>query len=52
MRPGVSGCSNGAFLNLGYHFGGPHNKDYIILRSILGSLILGNYLMELHEAGF
>ena len=29
--------------NWGYHFGGPHYKDYSIWGSILGSLILGNY---------
>ena len=27
----------------GYLFGGPHNKEYTILGSILGSFILGNY---------
>ena len=27
----------------GYLFGGPPNKDYSILGSILGPLILGNY---------
>ena len=34
----------------GYHFGGPHNKDYIILGSILGSPYLGKlpYLQCLH----
>ena len=26
--------------------GGPHNKDYSILGSILGPLILGNYHLE------
>ena len=26
-----------------YFFGGPHNKDYSILGSILGPPILGNY---------
>ena len=30
------GHPNGGFLKLGYHFGGPHNKDYSILKSILG----------------
>ena len=29
--------------NRGTLFGGPYNKDYSILGSILGSLILGNY---------
>ena len=27
--------------NYGYHFGGPHNKDYSILGSILGSPYFG-----------
>ena len=27
--------------NLGYHVGGPHNKDYSILGSILGPLFCG-----------
>ena len=27
--------------NWGYHFGGPHNKDYSILGSKLGSLYFG-----------
>ena len=27
----------GVSLNWGYHFGGPNNKDYSILGSILGS---------------
>ena len=30
---------------LGYVLGGPYNKDYNILGSILGSPILGNYYM-------
>ena len=29
--------------NSGYHFEGPCNKDYSILGSVLGSLILGSY---------
>ena len=33
----------GGFPKLGYHFGGPHNKDYSILGSTLGSPILGNF---------
>ena len=33
-------------------FGGPHNKDYSILGSILGSTILGNYhLVAFHKYG-
>ena len=31
--------------NFGYRFGGPHNKDYSILGSVLGAPILGNYHM-------
>ena len=31
----------------GYHFGDPHNKDYSILGSILGSPIWGNYHISL-----
>ena len=31
----------GVSQNSGYLFGGPHNKDYSILGSILGSLYLG-----------
>ena len=30
----------------GMLLGGSHNKDYSILRSIFGSLILGNYLFN------
>ena len=30
-------------MDLRYHFGDPHNKDYNILGSIWGYLILGNY---------
>ena len=37
----------GVSQNHGYLFGGPHNKDYSILGSILGPLILGNYHIEL-----
>ena len=33
----------GVSQNQGYPFGGPNDKDYSILGSILGSLILGNY---------
>ena len=29
-------------------FGGPNNKDYSILGSILGSLILGNYNKKMY----
>ena len=32
----------GVCQNYGYPFGGPYNKDYNILRSILGSRHLGN----------
>ena len=32
---------NGGFPNLGYLFGGPHNKDYSMLGSILGSPYIG-----------
>ena len=31
----------GVSQNYGYHFGGPHNKDYSILGSILGSPYFG-----------
>ena len=31
----------GGFLKLGYHFGGPHDKDYSILGSILGFSYFG-----------
>ena len=31
--------------NYGYLLGGPYNKDYSILGSILGCPILGNYHM-------
>ena len=31
----------GVCQNYGYHFRGPHNKDYSILGSILGSPYLG-----------
>ena len=31
----------GVSLNYGYLFGGPHNKDYSILGSILGSPYFG-----------
>ena len=31
----------GVSLNEGYHFGGPKNKDYSILGSILGSPYFG-----------
>ena len=37
--------------NEGYPFGGPQNKDYSILGSILGSLVLGNYEVELTQHG-
>ena len=30
------GVRLGGFLKLGYHFGGPYNKDYSVLGSILG----------------
>ena len=33
----------GVSQNYGYPFGGPQNKDYSILGSILGPFILGNY---------
>ena len=33
----------GDFPKLGIPFGGPHNKDYSILGSILGPPIFGNY---------
>ena len=33
----------GVSQNYGYLFGGPHSKDYSILGSILGSLIMGNF---------
>ena len=36
----------GGSQNQGYHFGGPRNKEYNILGSILGSPILGNYHMS------
>ena len=32
---------HGSFPKLGYHFGGPYNKDYNILGSILGSPYFG-----------
>ena len=35
--PGYMGVSQ----NKGYHFGDPHNKDYSILGSILGSPYFG-----------
>ena len=35
----------GVSQNWGYLFGGPHNKDYNLLGSILGSPFLGNYQM-------
>ena len=31
----------GVSQNLGYQFGGPHNKDYSIFGSILGALYFG-----------
>ena len=34
---------SGGLPKLGYLIGGPYNKDYSILGSILASLILGNY---------
>ena len=34
----------------GYFFGGPYNKDYSILGSILGSPILGNYMSRFTES--
>ena len=40
------------FLKLGVPFGGPHNKDYSILGSILGSPILGNYHMSYSPNSF
>ena len=37
----------------GTFFGGPHNRDYSILGSILGSLILGNYhILSFQRLGF
>ena len=36
----------GSFPKLGVPFWGPHNKDYSILGSILGSPIVGNYQQE------
>ena len=39
----------GVSQNYGYLFGGPHNKDYSILGSILVPLILGNYHIDLLE---
>ena len=41
------GIPNGGFPKLGVPFVGPHNKDYSIWGSILGSLILGNHHMSL-----
>ena len=32
----------------GYLSGGPQNKDYSVLGSILGSLTLGNYYMYMY----
>ena len=37
----VKGILSGGFPNYGYLFGGPHNKDYSILGSILGSPYFG-----------
>ena len=34
---------------IGTLFGGPYNKDYNILGSILGTLILGNYHVKFME---
>ena len=36
----------GFFQNYRYPFGGPYNKDYNNLGSILGCLILGIYLIQ------
>ena len=33
----------GSFPKLGYPYGGPYNKDYSILGSILGPPVSGNY---------
>ena len=45
----------GVSQNYRYRFGGPHNKDYNILGSILGSPCFGNYQKQpekyaMHEA--
>ena len=50
----VATCNKfvGVSQNYGYLFGGPHNKDYSLLGSILRSPILGNYLVSLPGAGF
>ena len=37
----IKDAPHGGFPKLGYPFGGPHNKDYGILESILGSPFLG-----------
>ena len=42
----------GVSQNYGYLLGGPHNKDYSILRSILGSPYLGNYHLGFRTQGF
>ena len=42
----------GVSQNQGYHFGGPNNKDYNILGSILGSLYLGNYHIKRFDLNF
>ena len=46
IKPSPWHHPNGGFLQLGVPFGGPHNKDYNILGSRLGSPILGNYQMS------
>ena len=47
-------CSqNGGFPKIrGTCLGGPYNKDYNIMRFILGSPILGNYHRGLEALGF
>ena len=41
----------GVFQNYGYHFGGPYNKDYGILGSILGSPYVGKLPYEGYIGG-
>ena len=42
---------HGGFPKLGYHFGGPHNKDHSILGSILGSPYFGKLPHDTVDGG-
>ena len=44
----AGGLAFGGFQSLGYHFGGPYNKDYSILGSILGSPYFGKLPLSTH----